>query len=99
MVEAWLELKTKVEQADLIITGEGYFDKSSLNGKGPGSIMMDATKQGKTVAVFAGKVDESITLPKSVYATAISDPDLAILDALEQGPKSLELALKSSAIL
>lgn len=93
LVEAWLDLNTKVNRADLLITGEGCFDPSSLQGKGPGSLLMDATAQGKAVAVFAGKIDETLTLPKGVHATAISDPDLPLHQALQQGPANLELAL------
>jgi glycerate kinase len=38
LVSAWLDLETKLAAADIVITGEGRFDESSLEGKGPGAV-------------------------------------------------------------
>ncbi len=57
LVSAWLDLDTHLAQADLVITGEGSFDTSSLNGKGPGALATRAVGLGKTVHVFAGRID------------------------------------------
>ena len=35
LVSSWLDLESKIAAADLILTGEGKIDLSSLNGKGP----------------------------------------------------------------
>ncbi len=56
LVAAWLDLEARLAAADLIITGEGRFDESSLSGKGPGAIAARALAQGKPVHVFAGAV-------------------------------------------
>lgn len=98
LVDAWLKLKAKVKQADLIITGEGCFDQSSLHGKGPGSLLQDAAAQGKSVAVFAGKIADALTLPEGAQATAISSPDLPLHQALQQGPALLERALRNATL-
>lgn len=56
LVSAWLDLEAKLAEADLVITGEGRFDESSLEGKGPGAVAARALQLGKSVHVFAGQV-------------------------------------------
>lgn len=57
LVADWLALERRIEAADLVITGEGRFDASSLQGKGAGSLVCAARAKGKPVRVFAGRVD------------------------------------------
>jgi glycerate kinase len=59
LVSAWLDLEAKLAAADIVITGEGRFDASSLEGKGPGAIAARALAAGKAVHVFAGAVTAS----------------------------------------
>lgn len=56
LVSAWLDLDARLAAADLVITGEGRFDESSGEGKGPGAVVARALKLGKPVHVFAGAV-------------------------------------------
>jgi glycerate kinase len=56
LVAAWLDLGARIAAADLVITGEGRFDDSSLSGKGPGAVAARALAAGKPVHVFAGQV-------------------------------------------
>ena len=44
-------------KADLVITAEGIFDKTSLVGKAPGEVVRRAQAARKKVAVVAGKVE------------------------------------------
>jgi len=44
-------------KADLVITGEGIFDKTSLVGKAPGEVVRRAQVAKKKVAVVAGRVE------------------------------------------
>jgi glycerate kinase len=57
LVSDWLRIEERLAEADLVITGEGRFDDSSLQGKGPGSLVRAAVALGKPVHVFAGRVD------------------------------------------
>ena len=58
LVEELLDLEKKVQAADIVITGEGKFDESSLEGKGPGTLVQRVSKAGdKTIYVFAGKLE------------------------------------------
>jgi glycerate 2-kinase len=44
-------------KADLVITGEGVFDRTSLVGKAPGEVVRRAQAARKKVAVVAGRVE------------------------------------------
>jgi glycerate kinase len=57
LVSAWLGLPERIAAADIVITGEGCFDASSLAGKGPGAVAASARSLGKVVHVFAGKIE------------------------------------------
>lgn len=56
LVASWLDLDRKIELADLVITGEGRFDLTSLEGKGPAYVLERARACGKPTLVFAGKI-------------------------------------------
>jgi glycerate kinase len=83
LVSAWLDLETRIASADLIITGEGRFDDTSLQGKGPGAIATRALALGKPVHVFAGRA--AVTAPPAKLALHSITPDGTPLDqALRQ---------------
>ncbi len=84
LVSAWLDLETKLAAADLVITGEGRFDDSSLQGKGPGAIAARALALGKKVHVFAGR------------ATVAHPPANLALHSITPGGVPLEKALREA---
>ena len=63
-------------KADLVITAEGVFDKTSLVGKAPGEVVRRAQVARKTVAVVAGRVEGLIGVH-----TVGGDGDGRFLDA------------------
>jgi len=63
-------------KADLVITAEGVFDKTSLVGKAPGEVVRRAQVAKKKVAVVAGRVEGLI----GVHAVG-GDGDGRLLDA------------------
>jgi glycerate kinase len=84
LVSAWLDLPARLAAADLVITGEGRFDATSLGGKGPGSLVREARRLGKPAHVFAG----SLGLPQADGLHAITPPNLPLAEAL---PRTAEL--------
>jgi glycerate kinase len=62
-VSQWLALEPRIAAADIVITGEGRFDDSSLDGKGPGAVAARALALGKPVHVFAGAVTAKTDRP------------------------------------
>lgn len=80
-VSAWLDLEAKLAAADLVITGEGRFDESSLEGKGPGAVAARALALGKRVHVFAGQVAAAPRPGLSLHA--ITPAGMPLADALK----------------
>ena len=74
LVAAWTDFAPKLARADLLLTGEGRFDASSLGGKGPGYALAQAASLGKPAYVFAGSLGP--LPPRFPHATlaAISPP-------------------------
>jgi len=93
LVAAWLGLDARLAAADLIITGEGRFDASSLGGKGPGAVVARARALGKPVHVFAGAAD-----PAAAGAVTglhvITPPGMPEPDALRAAAENLTRAVR-----
>ena len=58
LVCEWFDLESEIRACDLVLTGEGRFDSTSLQGKGPCEILRLAEKFGKKAILFAGSVEE-----------------------------------------
>jgi glycerate kinase len=92
LVSAWLDLAPKLAAADVVITGEGRFDESSLTGKGPGAIAAQALALGKPVHVFAG----AISAPSRDQLTlhAITPPGIPLVQALADASANLTATVR-----
>jgi glycerate kinase len=91
LVSAWLDLSPKLAAADLVITGEGRFDESSLTGKGPGAIAVQAIALGKRVHVFAGAI--AATPRDGLVLHAITPAGTPLAKALREGPENLRTTI------
>ncbi len=58
LVTTWLDLTAKIQEADLILTGEGKFDQSSLAGKGPYALLAAAYSSDTAAILLAGLAEE-----------------------------------------
>lgn len=58
LVSKWMGLHEKIRQADLIVTGEGKFDKTSFFGKGPFSIIETASQLRKPTTLICGVIEK-----------------------------------------
>lgn len=96
LVTEWLDLASKVIAADLILTGEGKFDESSLAGKGPFALLEQAHACGKQSIVFAGAVDAIAVqkvaemFPQSA-TYSITPPACPLPEALANGARNLDV--------
>ncbi len=90
-VADWLGLRERIAAADVVLTGEGCFDASSLTGKGPGAVVGAARAAGRPVHVFAGRV---VGEP-AAWLHAISPDDLPTADALAQTARRLDEVIRS----
>lgn len=101
LVSRWLRLVPRVRAADVILTGEGRFDRSSLQGKGPGSLCRWAAEAGKPTWVFAGQVAPELLVapPEDVPGLrlrAITPPGMSLEEALRRGPELLAAAVQGA---
>ena len=88
LVSNWLDLPARHAAADLVITGEGRFDATSLGGKGPGSLVRAAREQGKAAHVFAGSVGVD-----DAAVHAITPAGLPLAEALPRTAEFLAAAI------
>lgn len=100
LVADLLDLPGKVRDANVILTGEGRLDQSSLSGKGPVALarMADAPKQ---VLLFAGSLDQTTaselrTAHSNLHLEQISDPQWPIEKALSETRNSLDKAIRKA---
>lgn len=89
LVSRWLDLPARLAAADLVVTGEGRYDATSLAGKGPGGVAAEARRLGKRVHVLAG----SLGVPADEEHHAITPPDLPLPEALRRAPELLAAAV------
>lgn len=73
----------KIINCDLVITGEGRFDKQSLHGKGPMTIINLAKQYEKKCIVVCGSVDRCIYESEKLSDVAIF-PSIMTVDSLER---------------
>jgi glycerate kinase len=91
-VSAWLDLEARLARADIVITGEGRFDDSSLQGKGPGAVAARALALGKQVHVFAGRA--TVARPPARLTVHSITPEGTPLDqALREAAENLQRAV------
>ncbi len=86
-----LQLKTKIAEADVIITAEGRIDAQTLNGKLPFAVAQLAKAEGKKVIAFAGQLGEDHQLLYQYGFTAIFP--------IAEGPMSLSESIKQTPVL
>ncbi|MFI5336017.1 MAG: glycerate kinase [Opitutales bacterium] len=89
LVSAWLDLPARLAAADLVLTGEGRFDATSLGGKGPGALIAAAQAAGKPVHIFAG----SLGVPADATTHAITPSGMPLAEALARTAELLEAAV------
>jgi glycerate kinase len=95
LVASWLDLDARMAAADIVITGEGRFDDSSLSGKGPGAVVRQALALGKPVHVFAGQLALAQPIP-GLYAHSITPPGMPLADALPRAAALLSGAVREA---
>ena len=61
LVAEEVELDDKLEGADLVVTGEGFLDEQSFDGKVVGGVLERASAAGVPVLVIAGEIDEEVS--------------------------------------
>jgi glycerate kinase len=60
LVAEHVELEERIAAADVVVTGEGYLDPQSLDGKVVGGVCGLAAAAGKPVVVIVGEADDDV---------------------------------------
>lgn len=94
LVQDWLELEETIRKADIVLTGEGSFDASSQDGKGPYAVIQKASREGKASYVFAGRLEAEDALPHGCRGIEVSPRELDLPTALRRGPELLQQAVE-----
>ncbi|OPZ74756.1 MAG: Glycerate kinase [Verrucomicrobia bacterium ADurb.Bin474] len=94
-----LGIDNLLQWADLVITGEGRFDATSLSGKGPGSILRAAQSKGIPTCVLAGQIEANIRQDSgktgdNVRLVPISDPDIPLNESMRMGIESIRKSIR-----
>ena len=100
LIADWLGLRARVQSAEVVITGEGRFDRSSAEGKGPGALAALAAAAGKSVHIFAGQVDLGASLrPPGWKLHSITPADMPLSEALASAELNLRRAVEEASLL
>lgn len=95
MLSDLANLEEKIKLADLVITGEGHFDKQSSYGKAPFSIAKLALKHNIPTLILAGKVsvskDDFQNDKLGIYA--VKPKEMPLKEALKKTPELLRKTL------
>jgi glycerate kinase len=67
-----VELDTHLAGADLIVTGEGYLDRESFNGKVVGGVVAWAAEQSVPVLAVVGDAESGIDLPPALTVACLA---------------------------
>ena len=92
-VSAWLDLDRRIAAADVVLTGEGRFDASSLAGKGPAAVAARARALGRPAHIFAGAVGTGVP-PTSYAVHAITPAGTPLATALSATAANLAAAVR-----
>ena len=87
-----LGLAERIEAADLVVTGEGFLDEESFEGKVVGGVLSLAQEAGRPVLAVVGELLEGVAVPDGMEvvslvercgrAAALEDTEAAIEDAV-----------------
>jgi glycerate kinase len=67
-----LGLGARLERADVVITGEGRFDRGSLGGKAPFEVIRLAREHGRTPIVVCGEAEDGIEVRAGGIGAVVS---------------------------
>jgi glycerate kinase len=79
-----LELRKRIQAADIVITGEGKLDLQSLEGKAPFGVAVLAKEAGKRVWAIAGTIENrDLVAPHFEKLISLAGGDVTLEEAIE----------------
>ena len=100
LIRIWFDLDNKIKDCDFVLTGEGRFDKTSLQGKGPFEVIRLANIHSKKSFLIAGSVDSQVKEDcqnqfSDLQIHSFSDPELSLEENLKKGGELMAKKLKN----
>ena len=86
-----IDLHDRAANADLIITGEGYLDSQSFNGKVVGGVQSVAARHSKPVAAIVGAADP-------VVENCIEHVSLVAMFGEEKAMQETQMCIEQAAL-
>jgi glycerate 2-kinase len=80
-----LDFRTHVRRADLVVTGEGKVDETTMTGKAPGEVLHVCRAEGVRCVVFGGRVEVKLEGAETVALSG--EPQRAPADLVELGER------------
>ncbi len=74
-----LQFESLMDSAQCVLTGEGRFDRQSIQGKVVGRVIDMARSKNKPVILVCGSLDHTVPLPENVIS-AIALNEIALSD-------------------
>src|SRR5438105_2418387 len=99
LVAEILQLEQKVNQADIVVTGEGRLDGQTLEGKTPAGVAQIARKQGKPICAIVGQIDRKIDYSRLFDAVyELARPPVSKVEAIRLGAELLRERAQEAAL-
>ncbi|MEL7155388.1 MAG: glycerate kinase [Actinomycetota bacterium] len=84
VIAEWVGLDEQLTGADLVLTGEGFLDDESFNGKVVGGVQGWAAEQGVPVVAIVGDADPDVARPEGLDSVVVLADRFGLERALEQ---------------
>jgi glycerate 2-kinase len=89
-----LGLAERIEAADVVVTGEGFLDEESFEGKVVGGVAAMAAAAGRPVVAIVGEVLDGVTLPAGLHVVSLVER-CGRVDAFERTDAAIEDAARA----
>jgi glycerate kinase len=80
-----VDFRARARAANLVVTGEGTLDETTLTGKAPGEVVRVCREEGVRCAVFGGRVEVELEGAETIALSG--DPDRAADDLVALGER------------
>ncbi len=91
-----LSLHDRLEEADLVVTGEGFLDEQSFEGKVVGGVLDLARSVGVPVLVVVGEVVDGLVIPEQVSSASVTVVSLVDLYGRERAMTDTPACIESA---
>ncbi len=98
LVAERIGLAAAVDEADLVITGEGRIDQQSLQGKGPHGVVRWARRAGKSTAAFCGSLEGPGLEAEFGPIFEIRDPQQSLAENMARAADQLRESARDFAL-